>query len=373
MAFCASAKDVLVSGPAAHMTAPQASTAPRARVLDALRLFAIFQMVQGHTIDAVLDPAYRSGLVHGLWQSARGLTSVAFLFLAGVGFAFATRTERGRSRPARTRRLRRAALLIGLGYAMRAPFLALVVGDAAAQSAALSQAVVVDVLQCIGVTLLALEGVSRCFAQAATRSAVLGSFGLVVLLLGPLATQLDPSGPLRPVLAFFTSNGGSLFPLVPWAGHALLGAAIGPLFFEHAGEPRAAQRARLSKRLAGLGAVLAATGVALAAAVHPSLGQLARLGSVLLLAAALAPLDAWLARWPSWLMALAPHSLLIYLLHVVLAYGQGIGLSALVGQTLAPWPSVFVAFCMLAVSAGAALAYDTVERRGSLAARAAAS
>lgn len=369
--LCSNLSDVLASGPPAHMNALHQSAA-RARTLDALRLFAIFQMVQGHTVDAVLDPIYRTGMVHDLWQSARGLTSVAFLFLAGVGFAFATRTERGRGPEARARRMRRAALLIALGYALRAPFLALLLGDAAAQQAALQQAVIVDVLQCIGVTLLGLEGITLLVGDPGERTRTILIFGGLLLALGPLAAEVDTTGPLRPLLAYASSNGGSLFPLVPWAGHALLGAGIGPMFFEHGDEAVEMQRARRALRLILIGGALVALGLWLAASAHPALGQLARLGGVLWLAALLVPFESALARVPGWLMALAQHSLLIYVLHVVLAYGQGVGLSALVGRTLGPWQAVFAAAAMLVVSCGAALAYESVQRRGSLAARPAA-
>jgi hypothetical protein len=352
------------------MTALNASSSQRARVLDVLRLFAIFQMVQGHTVDAVLDPLHRVGAVHAAWQSARGLTSVAFLFLAGVGFAFATRSERGRAPEARARRMRRAAMLIGLGYALRAPFVALLFGDALAQASALQQAVVVDVLQCIGVTLLGLEGLTLLAPDPAQRTKAAFAVGAFLIVLGPLATELAASGPLRPLLAYATSNGGSLFPLIPWAGHALLGAAIGPMFFEHTAEPVGMQRTRRAFRLTLLGGLLVAVGSWLAGA-HPALGHFARAGSVLVVAAALVPFEEVFARWPSWLLSLAQHSLLIYVVHVVLAYGQGIGLASLVGRTLGPWGAIFVAAAMVLLSAVAALAYDAMQRRGSLAARAA--
>lgn len=370
--LCASPRDVLASGPPAHMTALKNSDSQRARVLDVLRLLAIFQMVQGHTVDAVLDVAYRTGPLHDLWQSARGLTSVAFLFLAGAGFAFATRSERGRGPAARSRRMRRAVLLIGLGYAMRAPFLALVLGDAAAQRAALEQAVIVDILQCIGVTLLGLEGLTMLVHDPRERSRTALMLGGFLIVLGPLATELAATGPLRPLLAYATSNGGSLFPIVPWAGHALLGAGLGPMFFEQGDEPVSMQRARRALRLFLLGGALIGLGIWLAAAAHPALGQLTRVGAVLLVAAVLSPLEDSFARWPDWLLSLAHHSLLIYLVHVVLAYGQGIGLAAVVGRTLMPWPAILAAAAMVLVSALAALAYDAAQRRGSLAARAAA-
>lgn len=340
-------------------------------MLDVLRLVAIFQMVQGHTIDAVLDTVHRTGPLHAFWQSARGLTSVAFLFLAGAGFAFATRSARGRGPEARARRMRRAASLIALGYALRAPFLALLVGDAAAQRAALEQAVIVDVLQCIGVTLLALEGLTLLVPDQLARTKALCALGAFLIMLGPIAAELQAVGPLRPLLAYATSNGGSLFPLVPWAGHALLGAAFGPMFFEDGSEPAGMQRARRALRLFLIAGPMIALGSWLATA-HPALGQIARLGCVLIAAAVLSPLEDMFARWPEWSMALARHSLLIYVLHVVLAYGQGIGLGSVVGRTLGPWGAISAAAAMLVVSGLAALAYDAAERRGSLAARATA-
>ncbi len=338
------------------MRAPSA----RALALDALRLFAIFQMVQGHTIDAVLADVHRSGALHGLWQSARGLTSVAFLFLAGVGFAFATRTERGCSAESRARRARRALMLIALGYALRAP-VALVLaplGDPA-RAEAWTRFAVVDVLQCIGVTLLLLDALRVLMPDALRRGLLLGGLGATLLALGPLATRVDPSGVFRPLLAFTTSNGGSLFPLVPWAAHALLGAALGPLYF-----------ARDARRLAWLGAGLTALG-ALLLSLHPALGQVARLGCVIMFSAALLPLEPYIARWPRWLLALAPHSLLIYLLHVVLAYGAGFGLKAVVGHTLGPAASIGVAVAMVVGCALVALGYDRWRQKAALAARSA--
>jgi hypothetical protein len=201
------------------------------------------------------------------------------------------------------------------------------------------------------VTLLVLDALVLLVPDARRRSLVLGALAGVLLALGPLATQLDPAGPLRPLLAFATSNGGSLFPLVPWAAHALLGAALGPLYF-----------ARDARAVLGLGASLIALG-ALLLAVHPALGQLARIGCVLAVSAGLLVAEPVLARLPRWLLALAPHSLLIYLVHVVLAYGEGFGLKAVVGHTLGPLASIGVASAMLAGCAWLALAHNRWERR----------
>src|SRR5688572_31079092 len=73
-------------------THPPASVAvARARLsfVDGLRLVAAVQMIQGHTLDALLAPELRQGPCFSAWTFARGLTSTTFLFTAGVSFALA--------------------------------------------------------------------------------------------------------------------------------------------------------------------------------------------------------------------------------------------------------------------------------------------
>jgi hypothetical protein len=101
----------------------------------------------------------------------------------------------------------------------------------------------------------------------------------------------------------------------------------------------------------------------LAALVHPVLGQVARLGSVLLVTAGLFRLEALFSSMPAWLLRVAQHSLLIYVLHVVLAYGDGFGLVDIVGRRLAPLPATLVALAMVLLSVGAALLYESWEGR----------
>ena len=107
---------------------PACGRAGRVVVVDALRLLATVQMVEGHTLDAVLALDLRSGAAFELWRWARGLTSVAFLFAAGLSFYLATVRRLDAhlaSRAERRRRFTRGATLIGVGYALRAPLGAL--------------------------------------------------------------------------------------------------------------------------------------------------------------------------------------------------------------------------------------------------------
>jgi hypothetical protein len=85
--------------------------------------------------------------------------------------------------------------------------------------------------------------------------------------------------------------------------------------------------------------------------------QLARLGWVLIAGAGLEALEPYTRAWPEWVWRLSSETLFIYALHVVLVYGQGIGLSALIGPQLPVGLALLSAAGMIALSFGAALGY----------------
>jgi uncharacterized membrane protein len=321
----------------------------RLREIDLLRFAAAVQMVQGHTIDAVLSPAYRSGAVHHAWLWLRGLTSVAFLFTAGISFSLATLRDLPRHRAdARNgaRRFRRAGTLILTGYALHAPLGWALGAEGTSFASALAEALIVDVLQCIGVSLLALEALA-CVSTSA-RAVELASAAVALLLLGlaPLARRIDPSGAWLPLLDYVTRRGGSLFPLLPWAAHLFAGAASAR-FLLH-GERRAL-------RLAGAAALLIAA--ALLPLPAPIPDHLSRLGWVIAVTAALAALEPVTRGVPAWVVAVSSETLFVYAFHVLLVYGQVLGLRDRVGTALTPLPSCALALCMIAFSFGGALAY----------------
>jgi hypothetical protein len=328
-----------------------AQSRPRVLVLDLLRLFAAFQMVQGHTLDAVLAPEVRTGALHGAWSVGRGLTSVAFLLIAGLSFHLATLRDLARHRNDRVavrKRLRRAGLLVLLGYALHFPFAALL-GDAQQMQASLRAAIAVDILQCIGVTLALLEALALILPSRAAVEWASCALGCALLFAAPVAAALLADDTPGPLLNYVTANGGSLFPLVPWAGHMLLGAGLCRLLFVPA------DRAR--RLLAATLVALAFSGVAGALGASLAADHVWRLGCVFACAAALVPLEAAVTRMPSWLLRLSGETLFIYVFHVAFVYGDGIGLADWVGARLAPLPALLLALGVLVLSATAALAY----------------
>ncbi len=313
---------------------------PLARLsfVDGLRLVAAVQMIQGHTLDALLAPALRQGPWFSAWTFARGLTSTTFLFTAGLSFALAHAAgeARGQVAQGRKRRTRRALMLIGLGYLLRAP-LGVLFGDAPA--AAIANFLAVDVLQCIGVSLLVLEGLFVVVQSRRRAALVSGLLGTLCFALAPLGAGLHADMPWSALSNYFTAHDGSLFPLWPAAGFVFWGLTIGESALGSAVAPvRGAAAARPGRHLLGWGALALAGWLALAgftpalsARVSPA-HALLKLGLVVLGAALLARLLSG-RTLPRALSALASQTLFLYVSHVLVLYAGHVGLAALVGKS----------------------------------------
>lgn len=284
-------------------------SAPRYASLDVLRLIASFQMVQGHTLDALLANDLRQGTVFEFWSWVRGMTSLAFLFAAGGSLAVVHGRITGRETDGAAKRLRRACALIAIGYAMKIPVVPLLSGDF---RAAWGAWVAVDILQCIGALLLGTELLRARASIRVVRGAVLA---LVVACLFAgrvhhvVATTVDAAGPFGILSAYV--SGASRFPIVPYALPFVLGYA---------------SYAFLSKKFPARGRV--------------------RLGRTL--------------------EALAGETLVIYVFHVVLLYSDVVGLRSLIGPRLALGTSLGAAVLVAMSSVLVARAWHRGKRRGTI-------
>ncbi len=325
----------------------------RAHGIDLLRLIAAVQMISGHTVDALIAPEHRSGELWARWTLMRGLTAVAFLFASGVAFAMvaAQSPERRRSR------VRRALMLVGISYALHPP-VALFSRDAALREASIREFFAVDVLACIGVTLLVLEVLARLRPRAfAGASAALG---IAALVAAPATAGIVASGPARPLLDYVTRTGGSLFPLLPYSGFALLGAAIGAAALPREPGPRAV-RVLVAATL-GFGGIAAAWN-ALAPAPTPALyyahpaASFGRIAAVCALALVLTLATARVRALPRWMTTLAGETLFLYVSHLLALYVGGVGLVHFFGASLSVAGSVAAALALILACAVAALGW----------------
>ena len=330
---------------------PRFDEAPsRLIVVDAARVLAVLFMIQGHALDVLLAPVHRQGAIFESWLFLRGLTAPMFLTLSGISFTLSSlKYWDCYLKPSSRlfRRVRRFSFFVLLGYAMHLPvrsFHDLPYLDAAAWQGWLQ----VDVLQCIGCTLLALQlmlwiaGTPQRFAKLA---AAVGAF---VVLFAPISWGIGWAKflPLS-AASYVTSQTGSLFPLFPWSAYVFFGSALGYLI-ARVGSGTLPAKAFLA---GGAAAVLAGIVVALVP-FHPygpinfwfvSPGIfLLKSGSVVMLLSLLCLVTRRIDIPKQAMRAIAEESLVIYFIHVCILYGciWHDGLRQLIGATLDTAPTL---------------------------------
>jgi uncharacterized membrane protein len=340
--------------------------------LDLLRAMAVMMMAQGHTIDALLANQYRSYDYWGftLWQFERGLTAPAFLLIAGTAFVYLLRTNAApfRDNPRVLKGVKRAALLITIGYLMRLP--ASTVPELFSVTSDQWRVFwTVDVLQLIGMSLLAI--LALAFLSEKLKLSDIAVFACVgaFFFIGAPFTERLPWGEWLPgpAAAYFYTGSGSLFPLFPWTGYALFGGVLGA-YLARGGKRSAPSRLVGSLIVAGAALLtfyfcvgrLKAAGFGSNGfwASYPELALL-RLGTVLLLLAVVALASSKIRAIPTWMLMLGRQTLLIYVSHLVILYGSAwnSGLDRLCDKCLKPWPAVFAAvlmeFTVIGIAVGA--------------------
>ncbi len=210
--------------------------APRWLALDLFRFVAVFLMVQGHTFTELLDSEVQSERWYRHHQFVHGYTAPMFLFASGLAFGYTT--FRGWDRATRPgdglyKRLRRYAWLLGIGYLMHVPTLALG-GLVTAGDGSLHQWLQVDVLQHIAVSLCLLQLLAVAVRRFSSTgggegvfAAIVGALFLGAVLLAPIlwAWPADRELPLS-LSGYVNGASGSYFPLVPWAGFTYAGVLV---------------------------------------------------------------------------------------------------------------------------------------------------
>src|SRR5690606_11901834 len=78
--------------------------------------------------------------------------------------------------------------------------------------------------------------------------------------LAPLGERLSPEGPWRFAINYLTHQGGSLFPLTPWAGFVMMGVVVGEIALPNG--TRTDPDRPVSRLLALTAATLALAGIA---------------------------------------------------------------------------------------------------------------
>ncbi|WP_239014394.1 acyltransferase family protein [Archangium violaceum] len=309
--------------------------------LDGARGLAVVAMVLGHTLDALLAPEWRAHpWVQRYWE-LRGITAPLFLLVAGFAVVAALGTSQESAGQSFGRRLRRALLLLFLGYLVHWP--GWDTAHALGWGEELRSLVFsFDALQSIGVSLLVGAAVLVLARGTWTRAVVLAALAVGIPLASTWMWNAATGWPIE--LRQAVGMPGARFPLFPWAGFFFAGALAAHLLrLLRPGWPQ-------GLALVALGGGLVLLTGRLPADWSPTSAWLVafRVGEGLLVLGAVNLVPQVLSRL---LAPLGRASLWLYVLHLPVVYGWAgtAGLAGRVGPTLGLVPALGVGLGLLAV------------------------
>jgi uncharacterized membrane protein len=331
--------------------------------IDLLRFVAGFFMIQGHVFDALLSPQVKSASWFYVHDFFHGFIAPMFLFASGVAFGVATIRswdqhivwgERVR------RRIWKFLVLMAIGYALHLPYFSLRKTITSATFMETKSMVQVDALQCIGLTLLILQGAVILLRKKERFVRLVALCGAVVIFASPIVWSLH-FGDKIPLwmAAYLNAENGSWFPLFPWSAYILCGVLFGYWFLK-ARSYRDEVAAVLKYAAIGAGtAVLALLALRLPFDFYPPHDYwksdpsiiLVRLSLVSIVAAGIFLVERYIqtpSRIPS---IMGRESLFVYIVHLLIVYGSvmGQGLSYFIGPTLSLVQTLFATVLVFVV------------------------
>jgi uncharacterized membrane protein len=313
--------------------------------VDLLRGFALVVMIETHVVNAYLPAALRRGEFFFWLSFVNGLVAPAFLFASGFSLVLQARRKWEdwlRLGPAFWKQMRRMGFILLVAYFMHLPDFGLRKFLAPHDQAFWKHAFQVDILQCIVVSLLAINVLILLTRRREVFFWAAAAAGVAAAVITPWTWAQDFTTRLPLFLAMFLNpHGVSLFPLFPWISFVLAGSCVGHLFLNSI-EKRA--DAGLMRWAFYFGAAAIAFGwlartVPLFHAWNPGyyktspLYVLVRLGCVAVLCAGLYAMEKRFDWVPGGIRLAGQESLLVYTLHLMLIFGvlRGKGVAAVLG------------------------------------------
>ncbi len=195
---------------------------PRVSFIDWLRGLAAIIMLQGHTFDAFLRPADRSGPFFTFSQFFGGEAAAIFLFLTGATYGMGMNRREHLPPGARVwQALRRARFLFLLAILFRLQGWIFAWGKSPWRDL-----LRVDILNVMGATAALLSILAVRSGLQRIRWAVIA--GTVIAVLSPVLSSLDASTLPWPVRDYLVPSADS-FSIFPWGAFLAFGVALGSM------------------------------------------------------------------------------------------------------------------------------------------------
>lgn len=332
----------------------------RLSFIDVIRAFAICMMLQGHFIDGLLADQYRdpNNLIYCTWHFFRGLTAPVFFTVSGFIFMYLlakeTRPDRVGWKHIRVRKgIKRGFVLIGTMYLLRTNLYNLF------SSFVDMNVRMVDVLQCIGLSLLFLIAIYlfSYTKKSWVMPSILLTATLILFTFEPVYSRLTHDYLPVFIANYFTKANGSVFTIFPWFGYASFGAFMGVLFNLYKENPKIYTYA--IGWAISIGAILSfvtpfifemlykATDSQLLFLLWEKPQLFTRLGNVLFIFTFFMLMRNVITSQR--IQAIGQNTFSIYIIHYIILYGTftGFGLYYLFHNRLSPMQVVFGAICFV--------------------------
>jgi uncharacterized membrane protein len=315
-------------------------------------------MLQGHFIDTLLNPLYRddSYLAYTVWSYFRGITAPVFFTISGlvVLYLLLKANQKGDDSVRVRKGISRGLMLIGIGYLLRIPFFSWFKGQFD------TYWLVIDVLQCIGLSLLILIGLYFLSKKNSyVMSVLLLIIGCIIFVCEPLYRDLRLENVPIVISNYVSKANGSVFTMIPWFGYVAFGGFLATIFFRSSQSKYFKKITVTAFFVIGMLLLWYST-YALHIAYYITDIELferaanynylfLRLGNVLLYFGTFYLLERFMKQ--SIVTKIGEKTLNIYVVHFILIYGSftGIGLKHFWYKSLEPWEAVFGAIAFMII------------------------
>ena len=349
------------------------SSTNRLFFIDVMRAWAILMMLQGHFVDGLLDNAFRdpNNIVYQTWLYFRGITAPVFFTVSGFIFTYllVRSPQLGWENPRVKKGIRRGLQLLFIGYLLRMNIFGLLQGEL------YDGFYIVDVLHCIGISILAVVGIYllSIHRKAWLMPSILITTTLLLFLFEPLYKQWDLAFMPKAIANYFTKANGSVFTIFPWLGYATIGAFFSLLFTKYKHHKNLYPVAIVASAIVGsvllfyssaaFIAVYRLTGIELFQLIEQNNYLFIRLGDVLLVFALFMVIRKFLQQ--KTLLKIGASTLSIYVIHFIILYGSftGLGLYRFFHHELPPSIVVPGAVLFMILSTYLALRYNANEQQ----------
>ncbi|NHF59816.1 DUF1624 domain-containing protein [Flavobacteriaceae bacterium TP-CH-4] len=336
--------------------------------IDAMRAWAILMMLQGHFIDGLLDPIFRdnNNIVFSIWKYFRGITAPVFFTVSGFIFTYllVRGDKTGLENPRVRKGVRRGLQLLFIGYLLRMNLFGLLQGEV------YDSFYLVDVLHCIGLSILGIIGVYLLTNQLKKNvfPSILFGITTMLFLFEPAYKGMQLEFLPQAIANYFTRVNGSVFTIFPWFGYATFGGFLSLLFTKYRSHKYLYPTAITLSIAIGSGLILYSsdlflsisrvTDIQLFADIYFNNYLFIRLGDVFLVFATFMSIRSLLKN--STILKIGQSTLSIYVIHFIILYGSftGLGLYAFFNHSLHPVTAISGALIFMVICTFTALRYE---------------